>query len=460
MAYHTGAVGTPTNYNFVSSFDIHKPENDPELALVHGKQTLYGLLRAVGNSKPTNSLEYNRWEYDYIMPKIKATTAGAGAGVQATFTLDASAINTIAMNNSPYISTNTTKAIPVRVNDLLMIKPAVGSANAGSYIKAFVKSINAGAGTFVAQPIGNQSIPAIAVADEIVIYSNAFGSGSGQPLGRGTTATKKTNNLQIFKNTLSVTGSEEKIATWIKVGGKDYWSAVEEEATQILHDNHKELGLIMGDHFTNTSLIDGLTPAESETLAGTEGLIPFILGGGNTLNYSGITGITLADFETITKTLDKARGSKKNWLKCGINLSIDIDNKLGDRFKEGGFVYGNTTFDQAKKVALEFDTFSIGNYQFVKDTYDPFNDPQTFCAAGFGFPNEAMLIPMDNKVISVNGESETVPSLRVRYLEGRENIVVFANMLEIDGTDRIEFRYLSHCGFEGIGAERFYYIQK
>lgn len=458
MAYTTGAYVTPTNYNFVSSFDMHKPDNDPELALVRGKQTLYGLLRAVGNSKPTSSLEYNHWEQDWIMPKIKATGPGGAANAGVTFTLDSSAYTDIGTTpHSPYVATNADIINPVRVGDLLLIKPASGSVNAGSYVQAQVTSVTTT--TFVAYPtVSGTSIPAIATADEIVIFSNAFGESTGQPAGRATKVNKKTNNLQIFKNTLQVSGSEDKVVTWVSVNGKNYWYAIEEENTQKVHDNHKELGLLMGKKLTNTTLAN-LTDS-TETTSITQGMIPSILAGGNTLNYSGVTGITLADFETIVKTLDKERGSQKNWLKCGINLSIDIDNKLGDRFKEGGFVYGNVTFDQAKKVALEYDTFSIGNYQFVKDTYAPFNDPQTFGAAGFGFPNEAMVIPMDNRVISVNGEGVSVPSLRVRYLEGRENIVTFANMLQVDGTDRLDFRYLSHCGLEMFGLERYYYIQK
>ena len=459
MAYATGALKSPTNYNFVSSFDMHKPDNDPQLALVRGKQTLYGLLKAVGNYKSTNSLEYNHWEQDWIMPKIKATNGGAGAaGAAVTFTLDATAqIDVGTTPHSPYVSTAANVVNPVRIGDVLLIKPASGSVNASTYVQARVESVTTT--QFVAYPtISGTAIPAVSSADEIVIYSNAFGESTGQPLSRATRVNKKTNQLQIIKNTLTVSGSEEKVATWVSIGGKNFWYAIEEDNTQKVHDNHKELGLLMGKKITNLTLAN--LNADNGTTQITDGLIPQILSGGNTLNYSGITGFTLADGETIAKTLDKERGSKNNLFKCGINLSIDIDNKLGDRFKEGGFVYGNVTFDQAKKVALEYDTFSIGNYVFHKSTYDPFNDPQTFGAAGFGFPNEGMIIPMDNQVVSANGESTSVPSLRVRYLEGRENIVTFANMLEIDGTDKMEFRYLSHCGMELFGLSRFYYIQK
>src|SRR3990167_5569837 len=133
MAYGTGALKTPTDYNFVSSFDMHKPDNDPDYALVRGKQTLYGLLRAVGNSKSTSSLEYNHWEQDWIMSKIKATNAGAGgANTSVLFTLDASAQSDIGTTpHSPYVSTAANVVNPVRIGDLLLIKPAAGSVNAG-----------------------------------------------------------------------------------------------------------------------------------------------------------------------------------------------------------------------------------------------------------------------------------------------------------------------------------------
>src|SRR3990167_8052548 len=126
MAFSNGAQQIMTNWNFVSSFDIHKPDISNELVKARGSQTLSGLLRMVGLSKETESSEYKSYEEDWIMPKIKATCAAGLAGAAVTFTLDATQMETVSNTNSPYTATGTTQTIPVQVNDHIMVKPSAG----------------------------------------------------------------------------------------------------------------------------------------------------------------------------------------------------------------------------------------------------------------------------------------------------------------------------------------------
>src|SRR3990172_2389544 len=124
MAYSTGAYKTPTDYNFVSSLDMQKPDNDPNLVMSRGKQTLYGLLSSIGSRKETRSLEYNSWQQDWIMPKVKASCTGGAAGAAVTFTIHADArLDVGTTPYSPYVSTQANVINPVRVNDLILIKP-------------------------------------------------------------------------------------------------------------------------------------------------------------------------------------------------------------------------------------------------------------------------------------------------------------------------------------------------
>ena len=145
---------------------------------------------------------------------------------------------------------------------------------------------------------------------------------------------------------------------------------------------------------------------------------------------------------------------------CGIDLSGQLDRELGDRFANGAISYGNFSFDDSKRVSLEFDTYSVMGYTFHKKTYDAFNDLQTLGAAGYNFPSDGMIIPMDNRTLMDNGERMNVPSLRTRYMKGRDMKVTYTDLFDTTGVDKIQVRYLSQCGFEGTAGNRFAYVKK
>jgi len=463
-AFNTGGLRTDAKYNFVSAFDIHKPDVDPELALRYGSQSLTGLMYYTGNVKETHALEYVHHEEDWIMPKVKATQAASpAAGAVATYTLDATSDDTVTAQ-SPYVTAGTPETIvPIRLNDIILLKPASGVVGVSNYIRAFVTEVTTT--TFKAIPTDVlDTLPTYASATEIVILSNAHGEGSGQPKSLSSRTLKFTNQLQIFKETMSITGTEENIMLWVDVEDEDgnkapYYMLKGENDTWRRFENFKELGLLMGEKITNTAITDVQFAADTP-ITSTEGLIPFILGNGITSNYSGITGFTLADHETLIKELDKQKGSKQNLFECGIELSGQLDRELGDRFTAGAISYGNFNFDDAKRVSLEFDTYSIMGYTFHKKTYDAFNDLQTLGAAGYTFPKDGMILPMDNRTLIDNGERMSVPSLRVRYLKDRAMKVSFNDLFEVDGTDKIEIRYLSQSGFEGTAGNRFAYVKQ
>ena len=350
-----------------------------------------------------------------------------------------------------------------------MIKPAAGTtASAGNYIKAIVLANNPAAGTFSATPISATGvIPSISTADEIIIYGNAHGEGSGQPEARQTRVTKYTNNLQTIKETYSITGTEKNIVTWIDFKGKGgekgrVYTLKGENDTYRNFLSAKELSMMLGEKLTNTTVADAFATA-GNPIAMTEGLIPFILTQGNTSNYSASTGWDLQKAEALVKTLDKQKGSKKNMLAAGINLSLQIDRTLGDYSVNGAIKYGDFTFSEDAARNFQFSMFQIGNYQFDKKTFDMFNDLQTLGAEGYGFADEGMVIPMDKKMD--RNSNTQVQSLRLRYLvdpnsgerSARSQVI---DQFVIDGTDQFKVFYKDDCGFEGFAGNRFAYIKK
>lgn len=465
--YQPGSLGTTTNTSFVSTFAAVKPDKYPELIQGYGRQFL-DLFDIFDLKTPTTSQRYSHFEEDRIYPKVKATTAGAGAGAVATFTVASDSLLAYTYNNLPYdtsVSSGLT-AMPVRVGDVLHIKPSSGTVSAGSYIDAHVLSVNTSAGTFTAQPIDSSlSIPAIASAQEIILVGTAFGEGSDSPAGRANTHTEYFNNTQIFKWAKAYTGSalcEKKWYTDPRTGSA-YYTIKGEDAQWVNFRNTVSLGLLVGKNIDNTSLSTTLANANTP-IATTEGVIPTILSRGNTHNYSSVAGLTLSDMEQITLTLDKQKGSKENLMYNGLQLDMQLDRELGDRFKNGGISYGMFKMSEDKKVSLRFKTFEIGNRVYHKQVLDSLNDERTLGADGYGYPYESMIIPMETSV-DKDGSKVAPIRKRVLYKNGTESQEFIVNHWDgrtngDAGTDKEEIRYLSYCGVEMFAVNRCYYIKR
>lgn len=468
--YAPGGFQYNGTYNFVSSMDVHKPEIDSELTKRYGSQYISELLMYVGSEKPVYASEYSHFEEDRIQPKIKATSAGAGAGALATFTLDAAATGS-ASQASPYVGSVTEDYAVPRVGDILLIKPASGTVNASSYIRARVEAVNVGAGTFTAYPTKTgDSVPAIGAAAEIIIIGNAFGEGSNQPASRISKVTKYTNNTHIFKETYETTGTEDGNIVWFDYtdpqtgkSGKTFGVKGEADA-YARHMINKENILLLSEKITNVTLANAAATAGTP-IATTEGLIPFMLSQGNVSSYSAVTGVDLNEIERIIRVLDKQKGAKNNMFACGINLSLQLDNTLADRVTNGGVTYGNFNISQDAAINLQFSNFKVGNYMLHKKTFDCFNDLQTLGADGYGFANEGMIIPMDNKVDAKTRES--IQSIRLRYKANpedgsRRRRAEFIDNFKStqDGADKFAVRYLEECGLECFAGNRFVYVQQ
>ncbi len=468
LDYTGGSFVRRGDYNYVTTMDLHKPEYDSELTEAFGDQMLTGMLQMIGAEKGVSALEYNHFEEERIYPKIKATSAGAGAGLQATFTIDAAATISIPENASPYGGTNSTDITVPRVGELILIKPASGVVSADSYVRAIVDSVTPATPAFTATPLDSaDSVPAIASASEIVIYGNAHGEGSGQPAARQTRVNKVTNNLQTFKGTYEVTSTERDMLAWIDFKGKDgkmgkvyYLKGEADEYKNFM--SQKELNLLLGEKLANNTVSNAYATAGTP-LALTQGLIPSILANGNISSYSASTGWDKQDAEALVKVLDKQKGSKNNLIAPGIDLSIQIDNTLADYKSGGSITYGNYTFNEDAKVNFQFDKFAISDYVFSKKKFDTFNDLQSLGAAGYGFSNEAMVIPMG--MTKDAGSGEKTNHLRLRYLvnpetgERNQRSEIIDNFA-ITGTDTYSVFYKDNCGLETFAMNKFAYIKK
>lgn len=469
MATFRGAAfQTRADYNFVSTFNLHKPQVDEKIYEVYGSQLLTSILEMVGSKKQTDASKYIWHEEDWIYPKIKATTAGAAAGATATFTIVAADELAINQNNTPYGGTSNTKyKIPVRVNDLIQVKPASGTVNSLTLVKLLVQSVTnptaSGNGSFTARALNDTvAIPAV-TSDEIIITGNAHPEGSTQPLGLQSGTVEKYNNVQTIRETMEITGTEEAQILWMPITHKGktqwYWSLKSEKDTYKRFLNIREMSLLHSEHLSNASLSDAYATSSTGPIMLTEGLIPFCLGG-TTTAYSSVNGMTLENFKDLALELDANKGSKANLLMVGMDLALQLDTEMKDNFANGAINFGSFNFNEEKAINLEFSKLRVGQYTFVKKTYDAMNEVQHMGASGFPYRSEGMIIPMDNQMDPKS--SESLPSIQMRYLKDREMKVEPIDLFKTgdDGKDASQVRYLSEVGFQGFGQKRFGYIYK
>lgn len=466
--YATGGVNTATDHNFVSYYDGHKPDIQDTLVQRY-MNSIIGFLDFTNSKKGTDALEFSRFEKDREMPKIKATTAGAGAGLQASFTIDAS--SKVAVPSAAPYTVGATPAgafSPVRLNDLIMVKPGSGTVSYGTYIYLIVDGLTSNT-SFTATPLLSTAVtPAIASADEIIIVGNAHGEGSVFNTPLSTKATKYTEKLQIIKHRMRVTGSEALVKRWFtdpRTGNEKFAVRGEGDAyAQFV--NFVDLNLLVGIELSNSTIANTFQAAGTP-LALTRGLLSTINDGGNILNYSGISGLVIEDIYDYNVEIDANKAQKRNLLFAGIQLDQQIDRELGDRLKDGAVSYGSFNMDQEKAVNLSFQKMKIGGYTYDKRCMESFNDAQTLGADGYGFPYEGFTIPAGSVKIEGGAErGSSVPSLRKRFLEGegksREMHVSYFNGLtdSSNGDDFEEVRYLAQVALEAQAINQYGYIKK
>jgi len=467
LAYNTGALNSATNHNFVSYYEAHEPDIQEELVQRY-MNTIIGFLDFTDAKKATNAAEFSRFEKDRIMPKIKATSAGAGAGAQATFTV-AAASKVAIPSAAPYDTSATPDGLtmPIRLNDLIMIKPASGVVSSGSYIKCIVDSVTNNT-QFKATPIKTgESVPAIGTADEIVIYGNAHGEGSVFNAPMSTTATKFTEKLQIIKHRLRVTGTEGLVKEWYKdTSGNKRFQVKGEGDSYAQFLNWMDMNLLVGEELTNTTVASAFQ-ATGTPIALTRGLLHAILDAGNVLNYSSISGLLIADMYDYNIIIDANKAQKKNLWMVGIALDQQMDVELGDRFKDGAISYGSFTMEQEKAVNLAFQKARIGVYEYDKRCMEAFNDVQTLGADGFGYKYEGFTVPAGaTKIAGGSEKGMMAASLRKRYLAGegksREMVIKYYDGVSTgdDGDDIEEVRYMAHVALEAQALNQFGYMKR
>lgn len=441
---------TATNDNFVTSEDLHKPEEYPELIPIYGNQRISDMVEFLGGFKPVAQTSYTHTEDTFIHVFVKAQAASAPTSGQT---------DTAFTVNSNYI---TSSNHPIRQGDVLLCDVS----------KQRLLVVSTNATTFTAQPYEDWRFTSaqdgVDVSFVVIGRENTEG-GSTPSTYLSPRASKITNNVMIIDDAYQWTGTEGTNQTWVEVedaSGKRgflwYYKGQNDHITRF--KNYSEMMMLLGQKATGDTLSDGYR--------GTEGMIDAVENRGQVMDLAG-NAITMADVDALTRSLDKYKGAKENAWFAGFDLRTDVSDLLaGQNAAISGKNFGAFQNSDELMINLDFDGFTRNGYKFAMKTYNLFNQADLLGFDGFDYSGWGIIAPMD-KVTSRSAagdaiqSNEKVPSLCVRYKEAGGNSRKMETWLTggtagtyTNKTDAVDLNCRTERGFQLFGANRFALIKK
>lgn len=394
--------------DIVSGFDIHKPEKLNVLFARYGDQgaSYFQLLRSMGFEKQVSLDTYSHYEENRIheIVKVAGNVSSGGVGATITFTIDPDSLDA---DYNFY----------VRLWDIILFPNEVtGSvtliADAGTSTPDVTCTLND----------DTEAFPDLTADDELIIISNAFSEGSGQPDSAIRGTWEYENDAQIIKETIGFTGTEMVNQTWFDVTSMGYKIPAYYFLGQVDIDYRMALridgALLFGKRTVNTALVDATTGRPIKT---TEGMVPYIRRVGNEQSYTSGT-FSVTEFDEMDNTLDREGAGNYILGLLGITLHQDIENALVTYFADTNIQYARQTTNEVLFKANESLGASV-NFKYLTKSERTFlfkrmgvlNNPKLYGATGYENigPKLGMFLPINKRKDPVSGNM--VESIGTRY---------------------------------------------
>lgn len=392
--------------DIVSGFDIYKPEKLNQLFNRYGDQgaSYFQLVRSMGFEKEVSLDTYGHYEENRIHETVKVRT-GVGQpaqGADITFVIHTDSMDA---NNNFYL----------RKWDIILFKNEVTGS-----VTTINVSVPADPTITCKLNDNTEQFPALTGGEELVIFTNAFSEGSGQPTGAIRGTWEYTNDAQIIKETIGVTGSEMTNQTWFDVTSAGTKIPAYYFLGQVDIDYRMALridgALLWGKRSVNTGLIDSVTGRRIKT---TEGLIPYIRRVGNEQTYTSGS-FQVAEFDEMDRTLDREHAGNYVLGMLGIQLHQDIENSLVSYFANTNIQFARQTTNEvlfnnneSLGASVNFKYLVKSERTFLLKRMGVLSNPKLYGVAGYEGPKLGVFMPINKKKDPVSGNM--VESIGVRY---------------------------------------------
>ena len=394
--------------DIVSGFDIHKPEKLNVLFARYGDQgaSYFQLLRSMGFEKEVSLDTYSHYEENRIHEVciVDDTVSQPDIGADITFVLNSESLDG---NNNFYL----------RKWDVILFPNEV----TGSVTDIDVSTSTAPAITVTLND-DTEQFPGLTAGEELIIITNAFSEGSGQPDSAIRGTWEYENDAQIIKETIGYTGSEMVNQTWFDVTSMGYKIPAYYFLGQVDIDYRMALridgALLFGKRTVNPSLVD---PDTGRAIKTTEGMVPYIRRVGNEQSYTG-GAFDVTQFDEMDNTLDREGAGNYILSLLGITLHQSIENSLVSYFANTNIQFARQTtnevlFNNNESLAasINFKYLTKSERTFLFKRMGALNNPKLYGATGYEAigPKLGMFMPINKKKDPVTGNM--VESIGTRY---------------------------------------------
>jgi hypothetical protein len=391
--------------DIVSGFDIHKPEKLNVLFSRYGDQgaSFFQLIRSMGFEQPVANDAYGHFEENHIHEVIHSRDIEAqpAVGDDMVFTLDTQDLDA---NGNFYL----------RLYDVIMFPNEV----TGIVTDIDVTDPTAPDITVELNDVADQ-FPALTAGEELIIITNAFSEGSGQPEGAVSGTWEYSNCAQIIKETIGYTGTEMVNQTWFDVTSKGQSIPAFYFKGQIDIDYRMALridGALMWQKPTTNTITD---PTTGRAIKTTEGLIPYIRRVGNEQSYTA-GAFDVEEFDELSNTLDREFAGNYILGLLGIQLHQDIENSLVDYFQNTNIQFAKQATNsvlfnnnEALSASVNFTYLTKSERTFLMKRMGAFNNKKIAGADGYNAPKMGIWMPINKKKDPVSGNM--VDSIGTRY---------------------------------------------
>lgn len=409
LAIAPQAVQADYYNNIVTSFDLNIIKWFSKLYPRYGKQgfDVLDTLQALGFER-TDSVEIIRhFEENWVVQafKNKSAQAAGAAGALTNITLSPDSVDT---SNRFY----------PRITDIITFPDET---------QGYIYSIDVStpsAPVLGVVPLGASPavVPALTAGEVLFISSNAFSEGSTQPVGRFSGAWEYTNNMQIIKESMGVSGTQLTNETWVKtLDGKNidgWWNK------GLMDIQNRMKGLIQGAWLTQTITTNPLVMDSlnnNGAVKTTEGLYPGLKRLGIPYPYTPGT-LTVYDFNTIERLMSRQGDDRYIMDMMGQDADMEMEDVLQEYHKFTAInnttkvantkLFGDGPGGEAMSSVISYQYFEKGQRVHCMKRFAALNNPQTFGAEGYKYPGKVTFIPL-NKNNKDPQSKNSVPSIGI-----------------------------------------------
>ncbi len=392
--------------DIITTFDIDKPERLAELFRIRGDQGLsyFAILKAMGFSLPVAQDTYGHNEEDWIHEvfHVRNLVPAPGAGNPAAITLE---LGDLDASNRFY----------PRLWDTVMFPNEV----TGQITDIDTTTPTAPVVT-VTPNLSTDDIGALPAGTELIIISDAFSEGSGQPESVTRGVFFYDNDTQIIKETFTATGSEMTNQKWFDKyqNGKGFYAYYIKGQEDTEYTMQLKIdGALLFQKRTDVGQIND--PVTGRDLRTTEGWVPYIRRTGNIVPHT--TGLfSVQKFNEMSKVLNREFAAKNVCCLFGFDLNTEVGDVLVDYFDDT-----NIEFAQKKMVAsafggneglaaaVDFSYLVKSGFTYNFKTMEVFTHSKLYGATGYNMPNMGIVTPMGKKKDKLS--KKDLPTFGCRY---------------------------------------------